>query len=319
MKVSERIMARRSEWQELESLISHVGERMRPADPEKVLRLAALYRATCADLALAQAYHLPTETERYLQQLVARAHSVVYQSERFDIRRWGRILFVDVPRRLRADGCVHLAFAFFWFAFLGSLYLAYVREGFADTTVGEATLSQVEMMYSSAKEGRPADSSAAMAGFYVSNNAGIGLRCFAGGILLGIGSLAVLTFNGIFLGTIFGHMLTTPQATNFMEFVTAHSPFELTAICLSGGAGLRLGFSLVSTAGQSRWASLESAAPRALELAVTAAILFMLAAFIEGFISPSALPYAAKLATCIVTTALLLAYVFGLGWDRRAA
>ena len=63
---------------------------------------------------------------------------------------------------------------------------------------------------------------AGMAGFYVFNNAGIGLKCFAGGIVFGIGSLVVLAFNGLTLGTVFGHMLASPVADHFGEFVTAH-------------------------------------------------------------------------------------------------
>ena len=80
-----------------------------------------------------------------------------------------------------------------------------------------------------------------MAGFYIPHNAGIGLRCFAWGIVFGLGSLKELLFEGIFLGTVFGHMATTPHALNFYTFVTAHSSFELTAIVLSGAAGLAPG------------------------------------------------------------------------------
>ena len=79
-----------------------------------------------------------------------------------------------------------------------------------------------------------------MAGFYISHNTGIGLRLlFLGHLIFGLpGSLYELLFNAIFLGTLFGHMATTPHASNFYSFVTAHSSFELTAIVLSGAAGL---------------------------------------------------------------------------------
>ena len=54
----------------------------------------------------------------------------------------------------------------------------------------------------------------------------------------------------IVLGAAFGHMGTVEQRDNFFQFVTAHGPFELTAIVLSAAAGMRLGFSLVDTHGQ---------------------------------------------------------------------
>jgi uncharacterized membrane protein SpoIIM required for sporulation len=147
-----------------------------------------------------------------------------------------------------------------------------------------------------------------MAGFYVFNNAGIGPRCFAGGVLCGVGSLVVLAFNALFLGTIFGHMLVAPQAGNFTDFVTAHAPFELTAVVISAAAGLRLGWSILDTQGRSRMAALRHSAAEALEVAGLATVLFILAAFIEGFVSPSALPYEVKVTVALFTAALLVGY-----------
>jgi hypothetical protein len=49
-----------------------------------------------------------------------------------------------------------------------------------------------------------------------------------------------------------------------------------------------------------------------------AVALFCLAALIEGFLSPSKLPYEAKAAVALVSTALMALYIFGLGIRRRA-
>ena len=76
-----------------------------------------------------------------------------------------------------------------------------------------------------------------MAGFYIQHNASIGLQCFAWGLFFGLGSLYELLSNGIILGTVFGHMARGPHAANFFTFVTAHGPFELTAIVFSGRPG----------------------------------------------------------------------------------
>ena len=133
-----------------------------------------------------------------------------------------------------------------------------------------------------------------MAGFYIFHNAGIGLSCYAWGIFFGIGSLWTLASNAIMLGLIFGHMATTTQAGNFFTFVTAHGPFELTAIVFAGAAGLRLGSGLMFTEGQSRLASLRREGARSLPIAGVSVILFILAAFLEGFVSASPLPYWSK-------------------------
>lgn len=314
MKVAELLESRQQNWRNLEdATLKLSGSRRRGVEPAEVLKFGELYRSACADLALAQAYRLPPQTIEYLHQLVASAHNVLYRSERFRIGEWGKVIFVDVPRRLYHDYFLRLAFVLFWGFFLGSGYLAYRDREFASNIVGEAELANFENMYSKPPRRGSSDESADAAGFYVMHNTGIGLRCFASGVFLGIGSLFTLCFNAIQLGTVFGYMAKTQYSDNFFEFVTAHGPFELTAIVLSAGAGVRLGFSLIQTHGLSRMDSLRNAGRPAFEIVAVASILFILAAFIEGFVSPSELPYSAKLAVAVVTGVMLVAYFGVLG------
>ena len=99
------------------------------------------------------------------------------------------------------------------------------------------------------------------------------------------------------------------MANNFNQFVTAHAPFELTAIVLSAAAGMRLGFALLVTRGKTRAASLREAGKEALPVMMLAALLFLGAAVIEGYVSPSPLPYAVK-AMVAIGSAMLLAFYF---------
>ena len=303
MKVADIIAARTTEWQALEQDVAWLrGTRSRGLDPDRVAAFARRYRAACSDLALATGMRFPDGTVEYLQQLVADAHTQLYRIESFSIVAWLRSILLDVPRRTIGDPCTWIAAAVFVTLFGGGMMAAWVRPGFAAEVVGDAALATFESMYAE-RPGTGAFTAgrAAMAGFYVFNNAGIGLRCFTGGILFGLGSLVVLAFNGIFLGTVFGHMLASTAGDHFGEFVTAHAPYELTAIVLSAAAGLRLGWSLVDTRGWGRWESLRQTAPAALGTAGLATVLFILAAYIEAFISPSTLPRSAKVAVACVS------------------
>jgi len=85
----------------------------------------------------------------------------------------------------------------------------------------------------------------------------------------------------------------------------------------SAAAGMRLGFSLVSTGGLSRLAALRQAANEAMPAMGVAVVLFCLAALIEGFLSPSSAPYAVKAAVAIISSLLLVFYVVGLGLVAR--
>jgi uncharacterized membrane protein SpoIIM required for sporulation len=316
MKVSDLLEARAANWQELETLC-------KPAPPQRLtaesqVRFARLYRAVCADLALADAYQLPPETIDYLHELVGRAHNRLYRSRKFQFDRWGHELFVVLPRRLFHDGYLRLAFCLFWGVFLLSVVLARRSPQFAEDVVTSEQLREFEEMYTDVPNGRDADTSAGMAGFYVYNNPGIGLRCFAFGLAFGVGGLFALVFNAAMLGAMFGHMSTVSQWNNFSTFVTAHGPFELTAIVLSAAAGMRLGFALVNTGGRARVAALRLAAGEAMPVMAGAVLLFLMAALIEAFLSPSSAPYAVKAGVAIVSALLLLSYYFVLG-SRAAA
>jgi uncharacterized membrane protein SpoIIM required for sporulation len=136
-------------------------------------------------------------------------------------------------------------------------------------------------------------------------------------LIFGVGGLFVTVSNSVQLGAMFGHMLTVEQRGNFLEFVTAHGPFELTAIVFSAAAGMRLGFALISTGGLTRGASLRRAVFEATPTMAAAVILFCLAAIIESFLSPSSAPYFVKAGVAVLSTAILLFYVFGLGLMGR--
>jgi uncharacterized membrane protein SpoIIM required for sporulation len=338
MRVVDRLAKREDSWRELEFLVGHFERgriRLQAERPhgnivwvdrdepefarrwrehrtstfQELVRLADLYRAACADLMLAESHDLPRETVAYLHALVARAHNVVYRSRGLRLKRWAGTLFSEVPRRLRSDPTLKIAALAFWGTFILFGLLGMSRPRFAEQVVGPAAIDQMEAMYSAPFSGGGRRDDAAMAGFYIFHNARIGLSCYAWGLILGVGSLFVLLTQGIHLGAIFGHMGTSMNAVRFFTFVTAHAPFELTAIVFSGAAGLRLGMGLVITDGQTRLASLRREARASLPIAGAATFLFILAAFLEGFVSASALPYAAKAAIALVSAILLVLYL----------
>ena len=318
MKVSELLDRRREGWRDLELLCRTIERRgVRALRGEGVAKFASLYRAACADLALATAYRLPPDTVQYLHELVGRAHNQLYRSQTFRWREWFHELFRELPRRLIRDRTLWLAMAIFWGVFGLSMFLSWRSRDYTEEVIGEATMAAMQEMYSGPIFGRSPEASGAMTGFYVFNNAGIGLQCFAAGLLLGVGGLYVTISNAVQLGGVFGFMLTVPERENFVQFVTAHGPFELTAIVFSAAAGMRMGFALIATGGLTRAAALRRAAIEAVPTVGAAVLLFCLAAMIEGFVSPSSAPYWVKAATALASTAALLFYVVGLGLAGR--
>jgi uncharacterized membrane protein SpoIIM required for sporulation len=334
MKVALLLEKRRRNWQELESLCARLGTLTKGnVGAADVSRFAALYRAACADLALADAYQLPPNTVQYLHRLVGQAHNQLYRTRALDVAAVAKMLLVDAPQRIFNDRCVQLMFVLFWGTFILSAWLAYsttVWPGYAEQLMTSQAIEQMEEMHGQPwdKRGDPGEGRAPMAAFYIQHNTGIGLRCFACGLLV-VPGLCETIFNAAFLGAAFGHMARPDVEAGkyFFQFVTAHGPFELTAIVLSAGAGLRLGISWINPGDMTRMSSLRKTALEALPIMAAAVVLFCGAAFIEGFISPSYWtvpagleflgPVPIKTAIAVVTSGLLMFYFVILGFPRR--
>ena len=318
MKTAELVASRSPQWRQLEQLCAQLesGSQRRKLGAHRRTEFAALYRSACADLALADGYQLPAETVRYLHNLVGRAHNLLYRAEGGQFSEWWRELMVRVPHRLYHDRFLRIAAVLFWGGFLASALLAShwgTIPDYAQTVMGEDKILQMEQMFSTAKDGRVFDEDAYALGYYIINNTSIGLKCFLWGIGFGVMGLFATMFNAVYLGAAFGHMSTTPESDNFFTFVTAHGPFELTAIVFSAAAGMRLGFSIVDTHRRRRLDSLLLASRKAMPTMFAAIVLFLLAAFIEGFISPSSAPYTIKSMIAVLSTLALLWYLVVLG------
>jgi len=328
MKVASLLEKRRIQWDELERLCGAMENRGRTdasGTPEHrgaqgIARFSSLYRSACADLALADAYQLPPATVTYLHQLVARAHNQLYRAKKFNPSSWVDVVFHEAPQQIFADPCVRIATLIFFGLFALSMYLGYneaLFPGFASSIVGSEQLDAVEEMYEEPLSGS-LDHYVQMAGFYINHNTGIGLKCFAYGILI-LPCVFILAYNAISLGTIFGYMAREDVigSDNFFHFVTAHGPFELTAIALSAAAGLRLGVGLFRTGGLNRFDSMRLSAQKAIPIMTASVVLFVLAAFTEGFLSPSPAPYLFKAGWAIMSSGLISFYFVVLGFPKQ--
>jgi uncharacterized membrane protein SpoIIM required for sporulation len=101
-----------------------------------------------------------------------------------------------------------------------------------------------------------------------------------------------------------------------LALLLPHGFIELTAIFVCGGGGLMMGGALIAPGNLRRADAIRLAAGRALKLFAGALPMFVVAAIIEGFITPSPIPAFGKLAFSGLT---LLGLVFYLGFAGRPA
>lgn len=325
VRSADKLIARREQWEHLERVLNQIANRgLRKANGQALVELSDLYRSACADLAMAEQYRLSPETVTYLHGLVGRAHNAIYRTRRFQVQTWGTLLFRDAPQQIFQDRCVHICGILFFGLFAFSAYLAFNEAAFpglAEKILGAEQIEMMENMYSEAdfsSGAAPSSSRLQMVGFYIQHNTGIGLQCFATGPLI-LPGLWTTAYNATVLGTVFGYMARPGSVggDNLLHFVTAHGAFELTAIALAAAAGLRIGTGWLFTAGLSRIASLRVQARRAVPIMSASGVLFILAAFTEGLISPSGLPYIVKAMVGIASSTLLMFYFVVLGYPSE--
>jgi uncharacterized membrane protein SpoIIM required for sporulation len=272
------------------------------------------YRRLCQSLALAADRRYSPDLVDRLNQLALRGHHELYANRGRQTQRAVDFLLTAFPRLVRAEWRLVVAAALLFFGPL--LALIVVLQFFPDFVyylLEPGQIAQFHEMYDPAKHRlgmREADTSLYMLGFYVWNNVQIGFQTFAGGILAGIGSVWFLAANGVMIGAVAGYLTHAGYNQTFWSFVAGHSSLELTAIVLSGAAGLRLGLAVISPGNVSRKAALVAAAKPAVRIMYGAAVMFGLAAFVEAFWSPLAeIPFEAKLGVGVAGWAVLLGYL----------
>lgn len=280
------------------------------------------YRRLCQQLALARRRgYSPVVTLR-LQSLMQRGHGLMYRTPPPRWRRPFEFLLADFPLLVRSEaGCMWAAAALFVVPLLGMFTLLQLQPELIHGVMAPTQLAQLEQMYDPANPrqnlGRDSGSDWQMFGYYIMNNISIGLRTFASGLLAGIGTVIVLIVNGVSIGAVFGHLQHIGYGDPLWRFVAGHAPFELTAIVLAGGAGLRLGLNLVAPGRQRRIDALVSAGRTGARLCLGIAFMLLVAAFIEAFWSSTqSIPAWIKFGVSGLLWTLVLAWLWRGGRHR---
>ncbi|HZH43180.1 MAG TPA: stage II sporulation protein M [Lysobacter sp.] len=310
MKQAQFVARHEAEWAALEAWLEARAGTVRPRrTPAQPLaggladhEVPARYRRICQQLAIARRRgYSPVVTER-LQRLMQRGHAVLYRTPPTRWRRVARFLIAGFPRLVRTEAtCVAAAAALFALPLLAAFVAIQLRPELSGALFDPVQLAEFERMYDPAdpqrRLGRDSSTNLAMFGHYVWNNVSIGFRCFASGLLAMVGSVVVLLFNGVTIGGIAGHLQAVGHGDPFWRFVAGHSAPELTAIVISGAAGLRLGLALVAPGRRRRLDALVDAGRVGARLCAGVLAMLVFAAFVEAFWSsigwiPAAVKYA---------------------------
>lgn len=316
--VESLVSRRKDDWERLEKLIAlGQAKRMGALSAEEIIELGYLYRRATADLAIARRDFPGDHVALYLNQLVARAHAVVYRSEAGEWRGVVDFFRRGFPSLFRetlaytgaAFGIFIVAAAVGFFAvLLAPESAAYLVPEQVAATVREQRMWTEETMMPPQL----------MASVIMTNNIKVALFAFAGGALFGFATFYVMAYNGLMIGAVAGICQAYGLSLRLWSFVAPHGFIELTVIFIAGGSGLRLGQALLHPGFHSRREALVLAGRQVVKLLFGCVPLLVIAGTIEGFISPSTLPPTAKIALGVASGVVLYSYLL-LGGRRKGA
>ena len=309
MTPTEFISQKQQAWRELEALLN----RSQDANASQLNRLGYLYRRVTSDLAVARRDFPQNQCVPYLNALASRAHATIYQTSPFKRGTLWDFLRFGFPSVFRENlSFIGISFLLFTIAFGVAYWIALTNPTLGERIVPEHFVSHIKELEDNAWNNTSAENRNLFASFVMTNNIRVAFFAFAGGIIFMVGSIYILVVNGILIGGIAGLCHANGIALVLWSFVSPHGYIELTTIFIAGGAGLKLGYSLIAPSLWTRKRTLTDAAKTAIHLLGGCVALLVIAGIIEGFVSPSSLSPAVKIGFGAVTGVLLCAYLFGL-------
>ena len=307
---------RKAHWDRLEKLLDQSrGKGLRSLTRQELQDLGLLYRQIAADLAVIREDSSSVHFARYLNQLLARAHNIIYSGRKTNPLAALTFFWDTYPGVFRAHltYCLTALIVFLGAGVFGTL-LTLQDPDFQLRILGPRmveTIERREMWTHSILAIKPLASSAIM-----TNNMSVAFTTFAAGITAGVGTLFLLGFNGMMMGVIASACWLAGMSLKLWSFVAPHGVLELPAIFIAGGAGLWLAQGLLFPGVLPRREAVARAGADAVKLVLGTIPMLVIAGVVEAFVSPTNLPVSLKFAMAAALFTLLVAYLW---WPAKRA
>jgi len=117
------------------------------------------------------------------------------------------------------------------------------------------------------------------------NNIRVSVIAFVAGILLGLGTLLVLMHNGVMVGSFQYFFQTQDLFWESARTIWIHGTIEISVIIIAGCGGMVLGKGMLFPGTYSRLVSFQKAMKDGLKILVSTVPFFILAGFLESFVT----------------------------------
>ncbi len=293
-------------WQQFEKSIESKQE-----EPDN---LASMFIQITDDLAYSKTFYPDSDTTHYLNILAAKAHQKIYKNKKESKNLIKKFWGIELPLIIyKSNKFILIALAIFTFAAVIGAFSAAHDADFVRIIMGD---QYVDMTIDNIEKGKPMDvydSSDEFSMFLriAFNNIRVSFIAFVFGLFAGVGTVLVLLNNGVMLGS-FQYFFYKYGLLKFSALtIWIHGTIEIFVIIVAGAAGLLMGSSLVFPNSYSRLYSFKQGVKLGIKYIVGILPMFILAAFLEGFVTRhTELPTAIKLGIIILSLSSLIWYFF---------
>ncbi len=306
MKEATFIKQNKHRWEAFEA----TAKNQQQADPDT---LAELFIQLTDDLSFARTQYPESRTTKYLNALAGNVHLEIYKNKREDKNRFITFWKEELPQ-VMYETRKSLLYAFVIFivaGIIGALSAMY------DDTFVRLILSDgyVNMTLENIKAGNPTNVYAnegemMMFVMITLNNVLVSFKVFVYGLFASLGTGLYLFYNGLMVGTFIMFFSLENQLSQALPVIMLHGTIELSSIVIAAAAGFTMGNSLIFPGTYSRLVSFKMGAVKGLKIVMGLVPFFILAGFIESFITRYAFMHWSFKALIIGLSALLMIYYF---------
>lgn len=295
-----------AKWEKAEKVIDDVFWH----DPDE---LADVYTDLTTDLSFAQTHYPQSRITLYLNNLAVTIHNEIYRNKR---EKWSRVVTFwtrEVPLNLWEGRKLLLAS---FIIMLVSVAVGIVSQ-LADPEFCRVILGDqyVDMTLDNIAKGHPmavysgGQETDMFLGITL-NNVLVAFYTFLLGLLTSIGTGISLFQNSVMLGCFETFFAQHGLLGESLLAVMLHGTMEMSAIMVAGAAGLAMGNGWLFPGTYSRLVSFRRGAKRGLKIVVGTIPMFIIAGFIEGFVTRhTTIPDAVRLSVIFLSAAFVVFYV----------
>ena len=265
------------------------------------------------DLGYSKTFYPQSKVTQYLNGLASRIYLGIYKNKKEESSRLWKFWKQELPLTIRK---YHRELLYSFLIFTSFAILAAISSANDETFVrGILGDGYVEHTEENIAKGDPfgiykKQDRMSMFIRIAMNNIKVAFLVFVSGLVLSLGTVWLLFKNGVMVGAFQYMFFAKGLGWQSVLVIWIHGTLEISAIIIAGGAGFILGNSILFPGTYKRLNSLKRGAKDGLKLMIGLVPVFIIAAFLEGFITRySTMPKAISI-SILVSSFIFIVWYF---------